>query len=184
MSQRNKVQTFSTDRVNMELMVQSNSKIKFAERLHLALDSLGWKNRGRPKQLQNHYGTVGIHLSEKTFHKWLNGQSFPDWDNLIHLVNLTKKSINYLIYGIEDAETSGELNAHTGLTPFSVPKYSIEELESAFIEAVEQAVVFNLISIKESTSPQQMYHAFIRQLGMKSKTAEVHAKPKKSRSSI
>lgn len=168
----------------MELMVQSNSKIKFAERLHLALDSLGWKNRGRPKQLQNHYGTVGIHLSEKTFHKWLSGQSFPDWDNLIHLVSLTKKSINYLIYGLEDAEARGELNVHTNTASFSSPKYSIEELESAFIEAVEQAVVFNLISIKDSASPQQMYHAFIRQLGMKKSTPDIHIEPKKARSSI
>ena len=97
----------------MELMVQNNSKIKFAERLHLALDSLGWKNRGRPKQLQNHYGTVGVHLSEKTFHKWLNGQSFPDWDNLI-MIGITKRSINYLIYGIEDTESQHDMNAfHT-----------------------------------------------------------------------
>jgi|GEM_PF-1982701 len=168
----------------MELMVQNNSKIKFAERLHLALDSLGWKNRGRPKQLQNHYGTVGVHLSEKTFHKWLNGQSFPDWDNLIHLVNLTKRSINYLIYGIEDTGSQHDMNLYSSLDPFSSPKYTAEELESAFIEAVEQAVVFNLISIKESTSPQQMYHAFIRELGIKKNLTDTEETPKKSQSSI
>ena len=166
----------------MELMVQNNSKIKFAERLHLALDSLGWKNRGRPKQLQNHYGTVGVHLSEKTFHKWLNGQSFPDWDNLIHLVHLTKKSINYLIYGMDESDSQGGLKIPAGLDAITSPKFSAEELESAFIEAVEQAVVFNLISIKESTSPQQMYHAFIRELGIKQNQAPEEVK--KSQSSI
>lgn len=155
----------------MELMVQNNSKIKFAERLHLALDSLGWKNRGRPKQLQNHYGTVGVHLSEKTFHKWLNGQSFPDWDNLIHLVRLTKKSINYLIYGIEeiDSQISRSFQHPDAKNQFYL---SDDELKSAFIEAVEQAVVFNLISLRESTSPQQMYHAFVRELGVNSKPKE------------
>lgn len=149
----------------MELMVQNNSKIKFAERLHHALDSLGWKSRGRPKQLQNHYGEIGVHLSEKTFHKWLNGQSFPDWDNLIHLVRLTKRSINYLIYGMENIESSGtpshQVN-HSDL--FHLTR---EDLKSAFIEAVEQAAVFNLISLRESTSPQQMYHAFVRELNVK-----------------
>jgi len=146
----------------MELMVQSNSKIKFAERLHHALDSLGWKSRGRPKQLQNHYGAVGVHLSEKTFHKWLNGQSFPDWDNLIHLVRLTKRSINYLIYGLEDIESQGQ--SHSSASQFQL---SDDDLKSAFIEAVEQAAVFNLISLRESTSPQQMYHAFVRELGVR-----------------
>ncbi len=151
-------------------MVQNNSKIKFAERLHLALDSLGWKNRGRPKQLQNHYGTVGVHLSEKTFHKWLNGQSFPDWDNLIHLVRLTKKSINYLIYGIEDIDMPAS-NSARALASDDL-YFSDSELKSAFIEAVEQAVVFNLITLRESTSPQQMYHAFVRELGVNSKPVE------------
>lgn len=148
----------------MELMVQSNSKIKFAERLHHALDSLGWKSRGRPKQLQNHYGTIGVHLSEKTFHKWLNGQSFPDWDNLIHLVRLTRRSINYLIYGLEDIETHGN-NSHQPAD--HKLQLSNDDLKSAFIEAVEQAAVFNLISLRESTSPQQMYHAFVRELGVR-----------------
>lgn len=165
-------------------MVQNNSKIKFAERLHLALDSLGWKNRGRPKQLQNHYGTVGVHLSEKTFHKWLNGQSFPDWDNLIHLVHLTQKSINYLIYGIEEVEASQELNPPVNNDNGSSFSCTREELESAFIEAVEQAVVFNLISIKESTSPQQMYHAFIRELGIKKNQSTHKEETQKSQTAV
>ncbi|WP_268408344.1 hypothetical protein [Alteromonas sp. a30] len=150
--------------------MQNNSKVKFAERLHHALDSLGWKSRGRPKQLQNHYGNIGVHLSEKTFHKWLNGQSFPDWDNLIHLVRLTKRSINYLIYGLDDIEATGTPSHHMAHNErFHLSK---EDLKSAFIEAVEQAAVFNLISLRESTSPQQMYHAFVRELGVRQTNEE------------
>ena len=145
----------------MKLMVENSSKIKFAERLHLALDSLGWKHRGRPKALQGFYLKVGVNLSEKTFHKWLKGQSFPDWDNLIILAQLTQKSISYLIYGKEEAEILGTYQDDS-----QGDFYTKKQLYSAFTEALEQAVVFNLVTFKNSSSAEQMFHAFTRELSL------------------
>lgn len=142
----------------MEPMVEKSSKIKFAERLCHALDALGWKHRGRPKQLQLHYSMVGVNLSEKTFHKWLKGQSLPDWDNLIHLAKLTQRSICYLIYGLEEAELLQPSHEHKS--------YSHQELENAFLEALEQAAMFNLVSFSCPDSPEKIFRAFTRELAL------------------
>ncbi|UAA38556.1 hypothetical protein KIH87_18110 [Paraneptunicella aestuarii] len=142
-------------------MVDIISKSQFAERLHLSLDILGWKQRGRPKQLQDYYSSKGVNLSEKTFHKWLRGQSFPDWDNLIHLARLTSKSISYLIYGIDEAELiqSFSCSDDSGF-------YSKQELQTAFVDALEQAAVFNLITFNNNSSPEQMFRAFTKALSI------------------
>ncbi|MCY7294741.1 hypothetical protein [Alteromonas sp. a30] len=145
-------------------MTKFHSKTDFAHRLHEALDSLGWKERGRAKRLKLYYDEIGLNLSEKTFQKWLTGQSYPDWDHLYHLVSLTKRTIEYLIYGkdcLGSASASAAIDASYYMTS--------EELHSAFISTLEQAIAFNLLNMKDSATTEQIFNAFTIKLNLSSR---------------
>jgi len=146
-------------------MTKFHSKTDFANRLHEALDSLGWKERGRAKRLKLYYDDIGFNLSEKTFQKWLTGQSYPDWDHLYHLVQLTKRTIEYLVYGkhcLEDISTVRSDN-----TGYHI---STDELHSAFVSTIEQAMAFNLLNLQDSASAEQIFNAFTIKLNLSSRT--------------
>lgn len=147
-------------------MVKLHSKAEFAKRLHKALDSLGWKERGRAKRLKLYYEEQGYDLSEKTFQKWLTGQSYPDWDHLYHLIHLTKRTIEYLIYGDEYAELINK-----SITKPQKGSYYIteEELKATFISTIDQALAFHLMNLSEAITPQQIYSAFTRKLNLNSR---------------
>lgn len=147
-------------------MLVFHSKPAFAQRLHEALDSLGWKQRGRAKQLKLYYDDFGLNLSEKTFQKWLTGQSYPDWDHLHHLVVLTKRTIEYLVYGNEYIELT-----HSSLEDGENGSYCVseEELQNAFTSTLEQAIAFDLIKLNDTTTPEQIYNAFTIKLNLASR---------------
>lgn len=145
-------------------MTKFHSKTDFANRLHEALDSLGWKERGRAKRLKLYYDEIGFNLSEKTFQKWLTGQSYPDWDHLYHLVNLTKRTIEYLVYGKDCLAPPSSVSVD--MSYYMTP----EELHAAFISTLEQAMAFNLLNMKDSATTEQIFNAFTVKLNLSSRT--------------
>ena len=147
-------------------MVKLHSKSEFAQRLHKALDSLGWKERGRAKRLKMYYDEHGFDLSEKTFQKWLTGQSYPDWDHLYHLIHLTKRTIEYLVYGDEYSALINKVVSKNEDGSFYVTE---EELQNAFVSTIDQALAFHLLKLGESITPQQIYSAFTRKLNLNSR---------------
>lgn len=148
-------------------MTKFHSKTDFANRLHEALDSLGWKERGRAKRLKLYYDDIGFNLSEKTFQKWLTGQSYPDWDHLYHLVQLTQRTIEYLVYGKDCLENLTHLTSNE-----SGYRISPNELQKAFISTLEQAMAFNLVSLQDSASADQIFNAFTIKLNLNSRVMQ------------
>ena len=162
----NKILNFLTERRNINLMLTLHSKTDFAKRLHEALDTLGWKQRGRARQLKTYYDENGYSLSEKTFQKWLTGQSYPDWEHLFHLVNLTKRTIEYLIYGNDSIEITRALLETDASGNYCVTR---EELQVAFVSTLEQAIAFNLLKLNDATTPEQIFNAFTIKLKLGSR---------------
>lgn len=99
----------------------------------------------------------GFSLSEKTFQKWLTGQSYPDWDHLFHLVSLTKRTIEYLVYGNDSIEITRALFETDANNNYCVTQ---EELHAAFVSTLEQAIAFNLMKLIDNTTPEQIFNAF------------------------
>ncbi|UAA38404.1 hypothetical protein KIH87_17220 [Paraneptunicella aestuarii] len=151
---------------SIQLMVKLHSKAEFSKRLHKALDSLGWKERGRAKRLKLYYDEHGFDLSEKTFQKWLTGQSYPDWDHLYHLIHLTKRTIEYLVYGDEYSALINKSVAKDNDGSFYLTE---DELQRAFVSTIDQALAFHLMTLGESITPHQIYSALTRKLNISSR---------------
>lgn len=144
----------------MSVMGNFHSKAKFAERLNIALDQLGWHPRGRAKQLKLFYEQNGYNLSEKTFQKWLSGQSYPDWDHLLFLIQLTNRTIEYLVYGKELVDFDVAVKGSS----VNYLRVSKEELLRTFIVTFDQAITFNLVSLHPPATAMQIFNAFIVKL--------------------
>lgn len=139
-----------------------HSKAEFADRLNATLDQLGWHTKGRARQLKLFYEQNGCYLSEKTFQKWLSGQSYPDWDHLFHLLQLTNKSIEYLVYGKELSDFDVSLKG----SKIKYLRVNRQELLSAFAITFDQAITFNLLTLNPPATAMQIFNAFIVKLKM------------------
>lgn len=139
-----------------------HSKTEFANRLNTALDHLGWQSKGRARQLKLFYEQNGCHLSEKTFQKWLSGQSYPDWDHLFHLLQLTNRTIEYLIYGKELSDFDVSVKGSN----INYLRVSRKELLNAFAITFDQAITFNLVTLNPPATTMQIFNAFIVKLKM------------------
>lgn len=137
-----------------------HSKSDFAHRLNVALDQLGWRGRGRAKQLQLFYQQNGCHLSEKTFQKWLSGQSYPDWEHLFHLIQLTNCTVEYLIYGKELSDFEIMVKGSN----IEYLRVTRDVLYKAFVMTFDQAITFKLVTLNPPATTIQIFNAFIVKL--------------------
>ncbi|HIC8801239.1 LexA family protein [Aeromonas sp. YN13HZO-058] len=80
-------------------------KMAFAERLNLALDELGWPQRGRIAMLKR---TLREDLSEISVRKWLRGEGLPEVKRLGELARITGKSVQWLLTGTDTGEGNVE----------------------------------------------------------------------------
>lgn len=75
----------------------------FSNRLNLALDELGWKKSGRASRLCS---LLRDKISQPAVRKWLKGGGHPSMPRLEELANLTGRSIEWLLMGGDEDESS------------------------------------------------------------------------------
>ncbi|MFM5296563.1 hypothetical protein ACEUAI_20250 [Aeromonas veronii] len=75
---------------------------EFSKNLNLALDQLGWPQRGRITTLARAMGG----LAPASVRKWLNGEGLPEVKRLGELSRLVNQSVQWLLTGCDGSEHS------------------------------------------------------------------------------
>lgn len=98
-------------------MVDKNElRAAFTARLHEALDDAGVRTRGRGVDIHKHLKSVGVDKSPQAVSKWLNGDAIAEADSMVALCSWLNVRREWLEYGVQPKEQTGESNVHRFIT--------------------------------------------------------------------
>ena len=91
-----------------------NEKIKFANRLNLALDRANIAKKGKGRQLQM---AELFKVSQESARKWLEGKSFPDTKRIFEIAQQLQVSPEWLLFGIGTPDKAVSESTAVGNSP-------------------------------------------------------------------
>ncbi|ROO03810.1 peptidase S24 [Pseudomonas fluorescens] len=92
-------------------MVDKNSlRAAFSARLHEALDDAGVRRRGRGVDIHRQLKSLGVEKTTQAISKWLNGEAMAEADSMSALCSWLQVRREWLEYGVQPKEQTGESN--------------------------------------------------------------------------